>query len=129
VYSWMRSPALLPRLAPSRNHPNGRLLQEPCDIDRMVARDLTDDPVFGRMNGFTIHDFADESRLSSQRARLREAPDHLAVIVGTGTNLLAADPDVLIYAGCRAGKFSSDTAPTRPVTWPPEPERRARAEV
>ena len=72
--------------------------REPCDIDRMVARDLTCDPVFGRINGFIIEDFADPLRLASQRARLPEARDGLAVIAGCGTELIAPEPDLLIYA-------------------------------
>ncbi len=33
-------------------------LKSPAEIDAMVSHDLTDDPVFGRMNGLTIEDFA-----------------------------------------------------------------------
>src|SRR5437016_5308810 len=37
------------------------------EIEAMTARELTDDPVFGRMNGFVIHDFADPVRTESLR--------------------------------------------------------------
>jgi mannose-6-phosphate isomerase class I len=72
--------------------------REPREIARMVARDLTGDAVFGRMNGFTIRDFADPSRVAAQSARLSNASGGLVVIVGTGTELLAPHPDLLIYA-------------------------------
>jgi mannose-6-phosphate isomerase class I len=67
------------------------------DIDAMVARDLTDDPVFGRMNGFTIDDFADRQLVERARTALAGA-NGLVLIAGTGTRLIAPAPDLLIYA-------------------------------
>ena len=63
----------------------------------MVARDLTDDPVFGRISQLTIEDFADSQRT----ARLRDAchsAEGVTLILGTGTALVVPDPDVLILA-------------------------------
>ncbi len=76
----------------------GDCYKPPDEIARMVAHDLTEDRVFGRMNGFTIEDFADPARLAAQRKRLRETRGPLTVIVGTGTELIAPHPDVLVYA-------------------------------
>jgi len=72
--------------------------KDPAELNRMVARDLTDDPVFGRMNGFTIEDFADPSRLELCRAEIREHGTSPIVVIGTGTSLLLSEPQVLIYA-------------------------------
>ena len=72
--------------------------REPQEIAQIVARALTCDPVFGRMNGFTIQDFADPARVAAQRAKLSNSSGGLVVIIGTGTELLAPDPDLLIYA-------------------------------
>jgi hypothetical protein len=59
-----------------------------ADIDAMIARDLTDDPVFGRMNGFTIDDFADHQLVEQARTALAGAQG-LVLILGTGTRLIA----------------------------------------
>src|SRR5262249_55282794 len=67
-------------------------------VDTMVARELTDDPVFGRMNRFTIHDFADPTRIDLLRRQLQRNVDNLSLVIGTGTALLIPHPDVLIYA-------------------------------
>jgi mannose-6-phosphate isomerase class I len=67
------------------------------EIDSMVARDLTKDPVFGRMNGFVIGDFADPVLVERARTVLAQA-EGLVLILGTGTRLIAPAPDLLIYA-------------------------------
>jgi mannose-6-phosphate isomerase class I len=72
--------------------------KDPAELDRLVARDLTDDPVFGRMNGFTIDDFADPIRLAGRRAEVQQHRHSPTVAIGTGTALLLPDPQVLIYA-------------------------------
>ena len=72
--------------------------KDPAELDRLVARDLTDDPVFGRMNGFTIDDFADPSRLAGRRAEVQQNFDSPIFAIGTGTALLLPEPQVLIYA-------------------------------
>ena len=68
-----------------------------ADIDAMVARDLTDDPVFGRMNGFTVDDFADH-QLVEQACTALAGEQGLVLILGAGTRLIAPAPDLLIYA-------------------------------
>jgi mannose-6-phosphate isomerase class I len=72
--------------------------KDPAELNRLVARDLTDDPVFGRMNGFTIDDFADPCRLAGCRAEVKQRGDSPIVAIGTGTALLLPEPQVLIYA-------------------------------
>jgi mannose-6-phosphate isomerase class I len=67
------------------------------DIERLCARFLGDDPVFGRMNGLTLHDFLDPGRRASLRSRIERTREGLALVVGAGASLLA-EPDVLVYA-------------------------------
>ncbi len=67
------------------------------EIDAMVARDLTDDPVFGRMSGFTIVDFADPTLVHKALAALADTHG-LVLVLGAGTRLIAPAPDMLIYA-------------------------------
>ena len=70
----------------------------PAELNRLIAHDLTDDPVFGRMNGFTIDDFADLLLLAARRAEVQQHRDSPVVVIGTGTTLLLPEPQVLIYA-------------------------------
>src|SRR5438876_6151243 len=69
----------------------------PQEIDAMVSRDLTDDPVFGRISRLIIEDFADPQRTAQLQAACRSA-EGVTLIVGTGTALVAPEPDVLILA-------------------------------
>jgi mannose-6-phosphate isomerase class I len=68
-----------------------------AEIDTMVRSDLTDDPVFGRISRLTIEDFADPRRTAQLQEACR-SPEGVTLILGTGTALLAPEPDVLILA-------------------------------
>jgi mannose-6-phosphate isomerase class I len=73
------------------------VLKSPAAIEEMLVPFLTDDPVFGRMNGLRIEDFLD----SVKRARAREQINKIqgrVVVLGTGASLLAPRADVLVYA-------------------------------
>ena len=72
--------------------------KDPAELNRLIAHDLTDDPVFGRMNGFIIDDFADPTLLAARRAEVQQHRDSPVVVIGTGTALLLPEPQVLIYA-------------------------------
>jgi hypothetical protein len=69
----------------------------PAEIEAMVNRDLTDDPVFGRLSRLTIEDFADPRRTAQLREACQSA-EGVTLIFGTGTALLEPEPDVLIFA-------------------------------
>jgi mannose-6-phosphate isomerase class I len=68
-----------------------------AEIERMLAPHLTDDPVFGRMNGIEVRDFFEPAKLQLARHALAGASGRV-LIVGTGATLLAPDADVLVYA-------------------------------
>ncbi len=68
-----------------------------ADIVALTARDLTDDPVFGRMNGWQIDDFFDLKALSHRQQEISKAEGRV-LIVGIGTQLFCPRPDVLIFA-------------------------------
>lgn len=72
--------------------------KDPEDIEHLVARDLSDDPVFGRMNGLTIADFADGARREARLVELWNHDRKVVFTIGTGTALLMPEPQVLIYA-------------------------------
>jgi mannose-6-phosphate isomerase class I len=70
----------------------------PADIDALVAGPLTDDPVFGRLNGLTINDFFDPQQLRIAQASLAAAAGQLVLVLGTGATLVCPAPAVLVYA-------------------------------
>lgn len=88
---------LVRSLSPDRFICMSECWKKVAEIDSMIARDLTDDPVFGRMNGFKIADFADHSRVAQAQAILGET-EGVALLLGTGTHLISPEPDLLIYA-------------------------------
>ncbi|MGI4883916.1 MAG: class I mannose-6-phosphate isomerase [Janthinobacterium lividum] len=69
-----------------------------ADIDALVAGPLTDDPVFGQLNGLAINDFIDPRRLRAAQATLAAAAGELVLVVGTGATLVCPAPAVLVYA-------------------------------
>lgn len=89
--------ALSQGLRPARVFRTRDCWKPSAEIDALVARDLTDDPVFGRMNGFTIDDFADPMLVERARTALA-ATAGLVLILGAGTRLIAPAPDLLVYA-------------------------------
>jgi mannose-6-phosphate isomerase class I len=73
----------------------------PQEIESLVKPHLGgDDPVFGRMNGLTVQDFLDGSRIAKAREAIRSQSqqDGLILIVGTGAALVAEKYDLLVYA-------------------------------
>jgi mannose-6-phosphate isomerase class I len=68
----------------------------PRDLDTLVADDLTDDPLFGRLTSFAVRDFFDDGRLADLRARVAAAPGTVA-LYGAGASLVAPY-DALVYA-------------------------------
>jgi mannose-6-phosphate isomerase class I len=72
-------------------------LKPASELERMLSPFLTDDPVFGRMNGLRIEDFMDPGKLALARSQISQAQGSVLVI-GTGAALLAPEADLLVYA-------------------------------
>jgi mannose-6-phosphate isomerase class I len=73
----------------------------PQEIESLVKPYLGgDDPVFGRMNGLTVQDFLDRSRIAKAREAIRSQSqqDGLILIIGTGAAHIAEKCDLLVYA-------------------------------
>ena len=66
-------------------------------LREIFERDLTTDPVFGRMSQATMMDFFDSRLLELERARVKQA-EGCVLVVGVGASLIAPDADCLIYA-------------------------------
>ncbi len=71
-------------------------LKPPSQIDSMVACDLSEDPVFGRLSSLNLADFfffEELRRLANHRSDAR-----VRFIVGSGAVLAAPEWDLLLYA-------------------------------
>ena len=76
-------------------------LKSPRELDAMLAPYLGgDDPVFGRMNGVTLHAFLDPGRVAEARKQIRASAseDSRILVLGTGAALIAERFDLLVYA-------------------------------
>jgi mannose-6-phosphate isomerase class I len=89
--------ALVTSLHPAHVFRTRDCWKTPREIEAMIRGDLTNDPVFGRITKLTIEDFADPSRTAKLREACRVA-DGVVLIFGTGTELIAPQPDLLILA-------------------------------
>jgi mannose-6-phosphate isomerase class I len=67
------------------------------ELDQQLARLLTDDPVFGRMNDTRLDDFFDAAKLQDARERVSRASGTVLVL-GAGAALVAPQRDLLVYA-------------------------------
>ncbi len=76
---------------------SSEVLKSPAVVERMVSPFLTDDPVFGRMNGLQVGDFMDPRKLARARDQISKA-DSRVLVIGTGAALLVPEADILVYA-------------------------------
>lgn len=86
-------PALRDALQPDVVIESRSAFKSPAQIDQLVADDLTDDPVFGKLTMLEIEDFFDPG----QRKSLSN-PSKRTLVYGVGASLLVDQPDVLVYA-------------------------------
>lgn len=72
------------------------LTYDPQVIDKMIAYNMTDDRVFGRMSLHKLEEFYDEVKLNTAKKDIDSIVDGLVVIYGVGASLVYK-PDVLVY--------------------------------
>jgi mannose-6-phosphate isomerase class I len=99
--------------------------RSPAELANLVADELTDDPVFGRLSSRTVEDFFDPDRLARLRAMVAGSTGTVAV-VGTGASLVSPY-DALVYADLprweiqqrqrrgESGNLGADNAGERPA--------------
>jgi mannose-6-phosphate isomerase class I len=68
----------------------------PAQIESMLARDVTEDPVFGRLTRLELVDFFRPEAIAQFKAS--SPPGQTRVLIGAGTVLLADTWDFLVYA-------------------------------
>jgi mannose-6-phosphate isomerase class I len=82
---------------PSQVFRASEILKSSAEIQEMLAPFLTNDPVFGRMNGLRVEDFLDPHKLLRARDQINQTEGRVLVI-GTGAALSVSQIDVLVYA-------------------------------
>ena len=85
------------RLHPARIVVASEAYRAPQELRDRFAGDLSEDPVFGRMNEAVIGDFFDPAGLERLRTEIAKS-EGLVLLLGTGASLLASEVDCLIYA-------------------------------
>lgn len=70
------------------------------EIERVIAADLGDDPVFGRVTSLTIDELFDRNKVVDLRDAVRVArtAQRRVVVFGVGAALVVPDPDVVVVA-------------------------------
>jgi mannose-6-phosphate isomerase class I len=68
------------------------------EIQRRVQPWLTDDPVFGRINGLEVDDFLDPFKVQQARHTILQQSTGVVIVLGTGAAKIAAARDLLVYA-------------------------------
>jgi mannose-6-phosphate isomerase class I len=89
--------ALTSRLTPSTTVHASDAYGSETALKEMFDRDLTSDPVFGRMSDAGILDFFDPSLREGLRFRI-SAASGLVLVVGTGASLVVPAGSFLVYA-------------------------------
>ncbi|HBU6133472.1 class I mannose-6-phosphate isomerase [Enterobacter sp. 168J2] len=88
---------VLPRLRPALTVNAGQARQDEPAIHEMLARNLTDDRVFGVLSCHQLAEFFDPARLEAQQTQVSQCAEGLIVIYGPGAALIHPG-DVLVYA-------------------------------
>ncbi len=88
--------ALLTAFSPAEIFLTRECLKTAAELDSIIGRELTGDPVFGRLSSLDVADFFDESALARLRAAINAAGT--AIVLGTGAALAISAPDLLVYA-------------------------------
>ena len=88
---------VLPRLRPALTINAGQARQDERAIHEMLARNLTDDRVFGVLSCHQLAEFFDSVRLENLQNQVNQCPEGLIVIYGPGAALIHPG-DVLVYA-------------------------------
>ncbi|MGH9445496.1 MAG: class I mannose-6-phosphate isomerase, partial [Terriglobia bacterium] len=89
--------AISSALRPSKVFRACECMKTAGELEAFLSPYLTDDPVFGRMNGVEVADFFDPCKLRAARDQITNGQDS-TLVIGTGASLLAPDADVLVYA-------------------------------
>ncbi|EPB1561337.1 class I mannose-6-phosphate isomerase [Enterobacter hormaechei] len=88
---------VLPRLRPTLAINAEQARRDECAIHEMLARNLTDDRVFGVLSCHQLGEFFDPARLEALQVRVSQCSGGLIVIYGPGATLVHPG-DVLVYA-------------------------------
>src|SRR5665213_4517 len=68
------------------------------ELDKHLAPILTEDPVFGVMNGIEIEDYLDPEEMAKAQEAIYAVRKGVTLVIGTGAARVAPQHDVLVYA-------------------------------
>ncbi len=89
---------LVSRLQPEAVVLAADALKDANVLETQFADTLGDDPVFAKMQPWTMADFLSAKRVEKLRAQVRAHGNGLVVVLGTGAAQIAQTWDVLVYA-------------------------------
>ncbi len=75
-----------------------RYLKPGAELDSLLSRDLTNDPVFGRLTGLQLSDFFSARDLELARDAVSRSTGEHIFVIGSGAALIAPQADLLVYA-------------------------------
>jgi mannose-6-phosphate isomerase class I len=73
-------------------------LKTTSEMELMIERDLSEDPVFGRLSSLELIEFFDQAKLNNLAVEAAKRDGCTRFVVGTGATLAACQPRLLIYA-------------------------------
>jgi len=88
--------ALVEGLRPAGVICTANLLKAPHCLEKLLAPDLGDDPVFERMNQIGLQDCFDEAKLSHAHEKATTWKKGLLLVVGVGAAIVSAQSRVLV---------------------------------
>ena len=88
---------LLSPLHPALMIHSDSLAIAPEELDDLIRRELTQDPVFGIMTTYNLEDFFPKENLATVRNQINSLPSGLVLVYGVGASLVYP-ADVLLYA-------------------------------
>lgn len=68
------------------------------EVNVLVDKYVTDDPVFGFITPLSLHEFFNENIIQSLRSDIDKYETGIILVAGTGASLIWPDADILVYA-------------------------------
>jgi len=73
------------------------LFRRESELKQLIGADLTDDPVFGKLEEYTFEEYFDKNRLQVIKRNIENMEEGTILVLGSGAAIIT-DADLLIYA-------------------------------
>ena len=77
--------------------PTKSIFKKEAEISALIGNDLTEDPVFGRLNEYSLNDYFDPDKFEKARQEIERQKKGPVLVCGAGASTLA-QADIIIYA-------------------------------